>query len=340
MSMRGHAVTIKNVAKKARVSIATVSRVLNAKGKYSRETGARVLNAAKELGYSANLLARGLKTGHSRTVGVALGSYHLMNHPSLLLSAAEVLKRQGLDIQVFLNLGLKDCAHLLAEGKVDGLLLTEAKNDDLALKALIDTGKQFVCLGGDVEREDVNLVEIDYFQGGYIATQHLLSLGHREILIAAADDSLPFTQEIVRGYLVALDERGVQYREELIIRTGERGTLFGERAGYEAIGTAGRELRFSAVVATDDRIACGAIKAMLDGGRRVPGDLSVVGFGNFSASGFFPVPLTTIEVPVSQMGELGAEILANGIQRMDTVVKRIKLKVNLVHRATTAKKLT
>jgi DNA-binding LacI/PurR family transcriptional regulator len=261
-----------------------------------------------------------------------------------------MLHESGFGIQLFLNASLGDCATLAREGRVDGLLLVEADKDDRALKHLVDAGRHFVFLGGDIEREDVNLVEIDFFQGGYLATQHLLHLGHRDILFAGNRETSPSAREIMRGYLFALDESGIQYREELL---GRSGSLAGEERpaprsmeheGYEtvegALESGDPGAHFSAVLATDDRIAYGALRALGEKNLRVPEDRSVVGFGDGGPSAYLHRPLTSVDVPSTQMGELGAEILVNNILRKDAVVKRVKLKVHLIQRATTAKLLT
>jgi LacI family transcriptional regulator len=367
--------TVKDVAREAGVSIATVSRVMNRKGRYSRETERLVLEAAERAGYTANVPARSLKTGVSRTIGLVVDEFSLQNTPALLRAAGRVLKTNGFGIQLYLNAALPDCVTIAREKRVDGLLLAWAGRDDRALARLLETGTGFVLLGGDIEREDVNLVEIDFFQGGYVATQHLLHLGHRDILFAGGlQPSIP-AGEILRGYLFALDESGIQYREELAgtrqnasavdtqdsPRTpretggdegpgdrspGDRSPLESslEREGYDqttlALGSGDAGACFSAVLATDDRIAYGVLRALAEKGLRVPEDRSVVGFGDGGPSAYLHRPLTTVDVPYTQMGELGAEILVNNILRKDAIVKRVKLKVHLIRRSTTSKVLT
>jgi LacI family transcriptional regulator len=343
--------TLRDVASEAGVSVATVSRVMNRKGRYSPETERLVREAAERIGYAPNLPARSLKTGVSHTIGIAVSGSALQNTPSLLLAAARVLEAGGFSIQLFLNASLGDCATLAREARVDGLLLADAGRDDRALVRLVETGRHFVLLGGDIEREDVNLVEIDFFQGGYLATQHLLHLGHRDILFAGERETSLSAKEIMRGYLFALDESGIQYREELTGRFGGGNGRGPGRAlrplepeGYEAVeralGSGDPGTRFSAVIATDDRVAYGALRALEEKGLGVPEDLSVVGFGDAGPSAYLHRPLTTVDVPFAQMGELGAEILVNNILRKDAIVKRVKLKVHLIRRGTTAKLLT
>ena len=328
--------TIRDVAFRASVSIATVSRILNRKGKYSRETERIVQSAAVELGYIPNQTAKSLKTGCTGTIAFILHDYLFLNYPSLLASAVEVLRSQKYDVEVKTGIELEKCLELAQTGKFDGLLIAGIKNEENALGRLIGQGSHFVFLGDGIEREDANVVEIDYFQGGYITTQHLINLGHENILFIEDNPKLSFTQEIKRGYLFAMDENGIQYKEHLLIPADD---LPFEKKGYR-IGRGAHEAAFSAVLTTDDRIAYGAIKALKDTGYSVPGDITVIGFGDLSLSEYLDPPLTTVEIPIKQMGELGAEILVNNIKRKDDIVKRVKLKVRLVPRSTHAKRLT
>lgn len=368
--------TIKDVAEKACVSIATVSRILNKKGKYSEETESRVHKAAEELGYTPNLTAKSLKTGLTGTIGIAIKEYFLLHYPVLLHKAIKVLTQQNYSVEIILNAKMKDCVNLLNRGQFDGLLIACIDNDEHALRSLIKSRRNFVFLGGSIEREDVNMIEIDYFQGGYIATQHLINLGHDNILFIEDNENLFFTQEIKRGYLFALDESGIQYKENLIVYGDHTYSEPGEFTGYNSVRRLiskrqpakqvaftkpfrsledkanrnnhqqsgwlrnGREADFSAVLTTDDKIAYGALKALKDGGLRVPADKSIIGFGNLSSSEYLSPPLTTVEIPLSQMGELGAEILVNNIKRRDSIIKRVKLKIRLAQRETLSKRLT
>jgi len=331
-----HMVTIRDVASRASVSIATVSRILNRKGKYTRETERIVRRAAEELGYVPNQTAKSLKTGCTGTIAFIIHDYLLLNYPSLLASAVEVLRSQKYDIEVKTGIGLEECLELAQTGKFDGLLIAGIKNEEGALGKLIVQGCHCVFLGDGIEREDANVVEIDYFQGGYITTQQLINLGHENILFVEDNPKLTFTQEIKRGYLFALDESGIQYKEQLLIPADD---LSFEQKGYR-IGRGAKEAAFSAVLATDDRIAYGVIKGLKDTGHSVPRDITVIGFGDLSLSAYLDPPLTTVEIPIIQMGELGAEILVNNIKRKDDIVKRVKLKVRFVPRSTHVKRLT
>lgn len=336
----GHVMaTIKDVAKIAGVSIATVSRILNKKGNYTGETEKKVLRIAGDLGYTANLTAKSLKTGLTGTIGIVINKFHLLHYPLLLTTVVNVLSKQGFTLEIILNARLGECARLLNGGRFDGLLITDIDSDGGALRSLIETGGDFVFLGGDINREDVNLVEIDYFQGGYLAAKRLLSLGHTEILFIEDNEDLFYTREIKRGYLLALDENGIQYQEPLIIRGGTGVPISREMIGFNAVKNVIGEADFSAILTTDDKIAYGAMRASREESLQTPANISIIGFGNMSTSEYLYPQLTTIEIPVSQMGELGAEILINNIKRKDNIVKRVKLKIQLVERESLAKKI-
>ena len=133
---------------------------------------------------------------------------------------------------------------------------------------------------------------------------------------------------------------GIQYLEDLIVPGSENRGETGELFGYSSVKSLLEKEEFSAILTTDDKLAFGALRALKEKNYRVPEDISIIGFGNLSMSGYFSPPLTSVEIPISQMGELGAEILVNNIKRKDRIVKRVKLKINIVHRESLSKRLT
>lgn len=333
-------VTIREVAREAGCSIATVSRVINRRGKYTSETEIRVKKAVEQLGYRTNITARSLKKGSTMSIGFVTSEYRLLNHPEFVSTAVKILQASEFKVEIVLGRTLNQCIAFLEEGRFDGLLITDSKRDERALGGLTGSRRPFVLLGGDTDREDINRVEIDYFAGGYGVTRHLIRKGHSEILLL--EDRLPgfVSQEIRRGYLFALDEQGIGYRESLIVTQREGKATDQERFGYTALKESLQEEHFSAVFATNDRIAYGAIRAMAESDLPVPDQCSVVGFGNQSLSEYLSPPLTTVVVPLIQMAELGTEILLNSITKADNVVKSVSLKPQLVERKTVSKRLT
>jgi LacI family transcriptional regulator len=188
----------------------------------------------------------------------------------------------------------------------------------------------------ETDQQDVNLVDIDYFQAGYTVTTELIGLGHRDILFASGLGDQYRGRELLRGYLLALDENGIRYREELLESREAQAATGGAALGYRAVKHRW-EAGLSAVFAADDRIAVGALRWAADSGVRVPEELSVVGVGDLPLSAYLHRPLTTVKLSFVQFGELGAEILVNAVQRADGLVTRVKLNTRLVPRSTWAR---
>ena len=325
--------TIRDVASRAGVSIATVSRVLNERGVSTPDTKRRVRQAARELNYTVNRTARSLKTGKTAAIAVLLRNYRLLDTPEIVETVCRVVQQQGFTVELVVDGDLRTAVSLSGAGRHDGLLLVDVSRDEAALGALVRRGQRFVLLGGDSEREDINLVEIDHFGAAYTATSELIALGHRDIILVEDNTDLSYTQELKRGYLFALDEHGIAYREELLIQCSGHSTEK-EILGYDALYRTGRELGGTAVLATHDRIAFGVLSAARELGRGIPEDLSVIGYGNIPLSAHGHPALTTVRVPFRQLAELGAEILVNSISREDSIVKRVTLQAQLVLRDT------
>lgn len=333
-------VTIREVAAACGCSTATVSRVINRKGKYTAETEKKVQRIIQSLGYRANVTARRLKQGSTMCVGIVTSEYRLLNTPEFIRASVHYLSGCGFNVELILGQPFESYVALLDEGKFDGLLVTDVVRDENTVKLLVDSGRNFVLLGGETDREDIHRVEIDYFAGGYAATKLLIKNGHTEILFLSDGQPGSVTGEIKRGYLFALDEHGIGYREGLIVETSRPVFMEQSRFGYDAAKSALLSERFSALFATSDRIAYGAAYALLENGVQIPSSCSVVGFGNTDGSAYFTRPLTSVAVPVVQMAELGSEVLVAQITRKDNIVKSVRLKPRLVERKSVAKRLT
>jgi DNA-binding LacI/PurR family transcriptional regulator len=328
--------TIRDVAARAGVSIATVSRVLNGRGTCTPETKLKVQRAARELTYTVNRTARSLKTGRTATVALLLHDNRLLENPEIVATLCRVVQAQGCMVELLLDGDLEAAVVLSGGGRHDGLLLLDVPRNEAALGTLVKTGQRFVLLDGESDREDVNLVEIDHFGAAYAVTSELIARGHRDILFVEDNTDLHYTQELKRGYLFALDEQGIAYRDELLIHNSDS-TIEKEVLGHEALHVLGRESGYTAVLSTHDRIAFGVLSMARELDLGIPGDLSVIGYGNTALSAHGNPALTTVTVPFRQLAELGAEILMNSISREDSIVKRVTLQAQLVHRDTLGK---
>jgi DNA-binding LacI/PurR family transcriptional regulator len=305
--------------------------VLNRKGRYTSETERKVRDAVEELGFAVNRSAQSLKTGTSSTMGILISGWCLLDFPQILSSSLGYLAQSGYSTEVLLDGPLSSGLEGLTVGRYDGLLCIHLSVGNRELAELSRTDRAFVVMGADTEREDFNLVDIDFFQAGYAATKELIRHKHADILFVSGNSSHFPVQEILRGYLFALDENGIRYRDELLALHPDASAVKGADLG-RSIMEEKQGAGFSAVLAADDRIALGVLAWARECGVKVPGRLSVMGIGDLPEAACLSPPLSTLHLPAQQMGELGAEMLVNAVSDRGSLV-RVKLNPTLVRRS-------
>jgi len=308
-------VTIKDVARRAGVSIATVSYVLNESAPISEATRQRVLAAAAELGYRPSAIARGLRARESRTIGY---SWHQRPpdywHPILdrfLYSMAETAEAQGYHILTFTHSShdrpWQAYEDLILTGRVDGFVLSETNENDERIRYLLDRGFPFVAFGRANDTWDFPYVDVDGEAGVRMAVEHLLSLGHRRIgLIAWPETSLTGRYRY-QGYVRALQAAGVPFDPGWVVRT-EHTEAAGRRAMHTLLSLPA-DRRPTAVVAVSDLMAIGAMNALYEDGL-VPGrDVAVIGFDDIPTAQYLRPPLTTLRQPIAEVGRRVVDML-------------------------------
>jgi LacI family transcriptional regulator len=308
--------TLKDVAKRAGVSTATVARVLHSNGYVATETRKRVESALAETRYQLNVVAQGLRKQQSFTIGHSL--HTITRNPffaRVALGVEERALREGYGVFIFNAHGDEDRERVGVETfirrRVDAVIFTTAKSEE-NVRRVADAGIPLV----QVERltpVPSSVVLIDNYVGALQAMQHLLDLGHERIGFIGGDPSLyPYPsprkhtveEERLAAYRDALTGEGIAVQEELI-HLGRYFSL--EDAGHNGEGYLHmRELLAltappSAVFATCDLLAAGALQAIYSAGLRVPDDISVVGFDDTLAVNLTP-PLTTVAVPTQDVG--------------------------------------
>lgn len=308
-------VTLRDVAERSHVSISTASRVLNGRSDVRKEVQERVLAAARDLQYTVNQHARALREGTSKTLGVVLYDARAtaFNGP-LLRGIYDAATPRGYSVMVC-DAGSsveaeRQAYQQLLERHVDGVLVNSGVGGAEPLRHLSKAGMPFVVLNrrvDDAEGVDADYVLIDAERGSYLATRHLIDLGHTRILyhVLAAPQNVP-SLERSPGYRRALAEHGIAFDPDCLLETA--GGLAGTHAGtLEAFGR--RRPRPTAVVAYNDVHATAILKALHDLELRVPEDVAVVGQNNQEYTPFLIPPLTTVSHPVQQLGRQGADLL-------------------------------
>lgn len=318
--------TINDIARRAKVSKSTVSRVLNDKSVVNEQTRELVLDAAKSLGYEANVFARGLASGRSMTVGVVtqkIGSpfYDMMMQGVIRGFSGTGYSPMFVDGQWEQSTGL-EVIHTLLGRRVDGMLLLggDLPQDELdQLQNRLPT----IVVGKQVPGWDERCVYIDNFAGAYEATQHLLDFGHREIAII---QGIIEHQDAVRryeGYEKALQDAGIAIDPELVLEGN-----FTAQSGILAVNTLlMRGKVFTAIFCANDMVAYGARLALQRRGIRVPEDVSIVGFDDQAESTFVSPPLTTVRQPGVEMGSVAAKAMVNLMEGKETELPTLRPKL-------------
>lgn len=308
------AASIGDVAARAGVSVATVSRALRGLPNVAPSTRERVLAAAAELRYVADPNAARLATGRSRTVGMVVPLFTQWFFTQVVSGAEAVLAASGYDVLLY-NVGEPSGRErLLSEApfhkRVDGIIVIDLPLDDAEQQALAALDLPVVLVG--IASTRFPTVTIDNLAAARTATRHLVNLGHERIALISGmpDDPLHFAAPVLRrlGYQQVLNEAGLDVRPELDVPGN-----FSMRGGAEAMAQLlAVDNPPTAVFAESDEMAIGALKTVRNAGMAVPDDISVIGFDDHETAEY--VELTTIHQPVSEQGELAAGMLLERVQ--------------------------
>src|ERR671921_1506808 len=329
----GGVTTITRVAQEAGVGVGTVSRVINGSAAVSEATRRRVLEVVAELGYEPNATARALSTGRTRSVGVIAPFFTRPSVIERVRGVAPLLATAGYQLVLFDVERPEQRTGVFRSviGRVDGLLTISLAPAKAELRRLAAAGIPVVLV--DHAHESVATVTVDDVEGGRMATEHLLSLGHRRIAFAGdSDDGVHGASASLRrcaGYQRALADAGVPLRPELV-KLRPHGRQAAEVA-HELLTLATPP---TAVFAASDLQALAMIEALEALGRRVPDDLSVVGFDDVELARY--AGLTTVSQPLEFSGTRGAELLLSALEGEGVLQARQHLSLELVVRGTTA----
>ena len=326
---------IKKVAERAKVSTATVSRLINKTSYISPETAEKVWSAIKELGYYPNVNARGLASGRSLLLGLIVSDIVNPFFPELVKSFEESAMAQNYEI-ITANTNY-DAARTalrvrqLIERRVDGVAVMTSEMDQSLIDELSTRGIPIVFLDTGKVRENISNVRIDYEQGISEAVNHLLELGHRQIGFISGPLGLKSARIRRSAFLKFLKKQGIIEKKELVTM-GNYKIGGGREAMTELLKLKERP---TAVLASNDLTAIGALQALRTHGLRVPEDISLIGFDNIDLAQSTDPPLTTVNVSRSKVAESAFELLFVSINGK-TIQRELHVETNLVIRESTA----
>jgi DNA-binding LacI/PurR family transcriptional regulator len=335
--MKHKRATIKDVAARASVSRQTVSRVLNDSDYVAEETRARVQAAIEELDYRPNAVARSMVAGRTYTLGCISPNLTDYTFAKIIESAQAEARRQGYFVLTGNAQSEPDVEPLLEEmlrRRVDGLLALNPRADGRYhyFLPLIEKGVAVVYLGNAPHEEPVSSVRCDDRQGGYRATRYLIDLGHTSIATFSGPINEECTLDRLDGYRRALSQAGLDFDPALTI-SGDWSATSGYRAARRLLETG---CTFSAIFAQNDRMAIGAIRALRETGRRVPDDVSVIGFDDIPVASYFDPPLTTLHQLLEESGRRAARLLIETIHDPHRSPDQVLIPARLIERASCA----
>lgn len=322
-----------DVARLAGVSQKTVSRVLNNEPYVSEQAREKVLAAAEALGYRLNNAARALASGRTRTIGVVSLGTALYGPATLLVGIERAARDTGYALRVVNTMegeatGVSGAVASLLEQGVDGIVISEPIDEgELTLTADVPV----LVIGAPAPFDAPRVVTVGVGANllARAATEHLLSLGHRTVHHLAGPQRWYAARDRVAGWRGALADQGRDVPQALI---GDWSAASGYAVGHELA----RDPEVTAVFAANDDMAIGLIRALLESGRRVPEDVSVVGYDDIPVAAYITPPLTTVRQPFDAVAHEGLGLLVQAIENPDTdAIRASDPPVELVVRAST-----
>jgi LacI family transcriptional regulator len=306
-------ITIKDVARKARVSVATVSRVLNDKEPVREQTRRRIQRTIERLGYAPHGTARSLIKQQTETIGVLLPDIYGEFFSELIRGIDATVRHSGYHLLVSGSHGDKSETGAMLRamrGRVDGLIVLSPDLGSQALPTHLPDTLPVVLLNSAVDGGAFDLINIDNYDGAFAMVQHLTSLGHRRIAFIKGPDTNQDASERLRGYRDAAASLSTDHSEEL-----EQPGNFREEAGYRAgqriLGLAERP---TAIFAANDAMAIGCLHALREAGAQVPADFALAGFDDIPIASFTAPPLTSVRVSIAELGRCAAERVLYGVR--------------------------
>jgi len=339
---RGHAAlptgraSIRDVAARAGVSVTTVSHTLNGTRFVSEQARAKVHEAAHALGYVPSEVARGLKHNTTRTLGMLVPNnsnpyfaeiIRGVEHHSFAAGYSLLLCNSNDDVRQ-----QADHLRVLAERRVDGIVLVASGDDGAIVAVCKDLRLPLVLVDREIETIAVDLIEVDHAAGGELATAHLLGLGHAGVACIGGPSDLRASHQREAGWRRALDKAGIVPRADEVVR-GD----FGPASGAAAMRRLLQAPRPpTAVFVCNDMMAIGALHAAHEAGIAVPAQLSVVGFDDIELAAYTSPPLTTVAQPKEAIGTGAAGLLLERLRDGRTEPRRTVLQPALHLRSSTA----
>lgn len=324
--------TIKRIAELAKVSNATVSKVINGKDKYiSEATRQRVLKIVEEEGYIPNGVAKSLKMKKTKTIGIIVPDVMNLFYSELVRGAEDIAEKEGYSI-IICNTDNKNSKEekyiqILQEKMVDGIILTSTENS--TDKSLRRCSSPVVLVDRDIDFDkNVGRIFVNNEESAYNATAYLIKEGCKNIgFISSGKKNKPSIDRL-NGYKRGLSDNGIALEEKKIFQKS-----YSIESGFQGVHTLLERTKIDGIFCGNDLIAIGAIKALKEKKISIPEQIKIIGFDDILLSQYIDPPLTTMKQPTYNMGEEAVRMLVDIIANKDIEMTKI-LKTRLVKRRT------
>jgi LacI family transcriptional regulator/LacI family repressor for deo operon, udp, cdd, tsx, nupC, and nupG len=339
----GSRTTIRDVAEWAGVSNATVSNVINEKGKVSESTRQEVLDAIEALNYRPNASAqRKLQSRGPKSIGLVIKEIHNPYFADVIVGAQEKAAEEDYSLVLSSSEGERETegqiVDLLVEKDVDGIIVNPLLDRDADLTHLFNLKRRnipFVLLE-EVHGLKSNLVDVDNVRSAREITSYLIELGHENVVHFAGPEYSMHSNERMEGFRKAFFDTHQVYSEDYVVRAGAH-LEEGYETGLEYFRDRPPDERPTAVTCYNDLVAIGLLRALRELEIDVPEEVSVTGFDNIVTCEYAPVPLTSMGVPTKRMGRKAMEVLIRQIEEGDLDEPEVvMLKAEMTVRASTA----
>lgn len=330
-------VTIKDIARSLCISVSTVSRALTDDKNIRRETREAVLREAERLGYRRNPVAMNLKMGRTNTIGVIVPEMHTPYASQVVAGIQSVLYKNNQKVMIAESDENPDrereSLQMMEEFMVDGLIvsLCSYKHNIETYRRLANEGVAIVFYDRIPHgMDDMPQVMVDDNNDSYFMAEHLIRLGRRRIAYLYGPDDVYNAVERGRGYREAMEKFQI-YDPRLIVKTGM--TFADGAAAVDSLVRQGIE--FDAVYAFTDTLAIGAMNRLREKGRCIPEDVAVAGFSGTELSTIVFPQLTTVEPPLTEMGQRAAKLVLEKVRNPEAENRKIVLRTEMKCRAST-----
>ncbi len=334
--------TLKDVAEEVGVHTSTVSRALNPETRHfiRPEVAERIQAASERLNYRPNAAAYSLRTNKTRIIGVVIPDIANPVFPPIIRGIEDVLSERGY-LAILVNSEPNNARHgavldALQSRGVDGLIMASLELGDSIIRGMIEDGLPAVTVNRRAEDADVPSVTNDEDQGIRLILEHLKGLGHSRVANVAGPQRISTGKARFEAFRRHARSMGFDTSEDLVVFAQSLNEAEGERC---AAGLLDSLPRFTAIVASNDRLAVGAISLLRQRGIACPAEMSVTGFNDMPMVDRFEPPLTTVRVQQYEVGRLAASMLMKRLEggELEPAEKHIVMPVELVVRASTAK---